>query len=744
MPPDIKTDDFSVANVKNSDTPALCDLSIIIVSYNVRDLLEKCLLTIIQPAGSDLKIEIIVVDNASQDGSAAMVASNYPVVQLIANKYNYGFPRACNQGLHRSTGRYLFFLNPDTELEKGGLEALVRFMEDRPVIGVIGPKLFYPDGNRQSSRRRFPGLALALVESTILERITFLKDLPALRSFSFQDEPDDIAHEVDWLVGAALLVRRAVVADIGGFDERYFMYSEELDFCRRAKMAGWQVWYAPVTTITHFEGQSSRQDLAARHINFHSSKLSYFRKFHGRLYAVILRLFLLLSYLFQFAEEALKLRLGHKVELRRDRLQLIRQVLANGLVPYRPTLPQSTAELNLCLISAEYFPQPGGVGDYTDCLAANLRQAGAGRVEILTGRSGFIDPEPDLIKRAVSGWNWRSLPEVARYLKLRPVHSLNIQYQTGAYRMHPAINFLPLYLKIRFGRQKPLIVVTFHDLLTPYLFPKAGPLRIKINQLLMRTGDYAVVTNQADYHKALAWGLSPSRVKLIPIGSNIRPVSSFQEEALRQLTRNEIGLKETDFAVGYFGLANPGKGLDTFIQAIRQLNEAGSGWKAVIVGGLAGDTDPGNRAFALQLDQQIDQLSSQPATEGLVIRTGHLAADQASRLLYALDAVALPFKDGASFRRGSLLAALAHALPVVTTWPSGGQDPTGPQLVDGQNILMVKPEEPEALAATLIRLKADPALRKIVSQGGLELSRNFSWENIAAAYLEIFSAPELA
>jgi glycosyltransferase involved in cell wall biosynthesis len=325
---------------------------------------------------------------------------------------------------------------------------------------------------------------------------------------------------------------------------------------------------------------------------------------------------------------------------------------------------------------------------------------------------------------------------------------VNIQYQTGAYRMHPAINFLPLYLRFKLGKTRPVVVTTFHDLRVPYLFPKAGKARTWVNQLLLKTSDRAILTNPTDYQQALAWGVNESRLRLVPIGSNIEAGANFPSELDRAVFRRGLGLNENDFAIGYFGLVNRSKGLDTLLTALAGLVKEDRSFKLVIIGGETGQTDATNRAYAGEIASLLEKLGLSEA----VIRTGHQSAGETSRLFYALDAVALPFRDGASFRRGSLLAPLAHGLPVISTWPSSGAEPTGnltgvagePQLLDGRNILLVKPEDPAQLAEAIQRVRQEPELRATLQSGAFALARHFSWPEIArrtlAIYIELFKA----
>jgi GT2 family glycosyltransferase len=325
------------------------DLSIIIVSWNVRDLLAACLASLggsqgpsVRAAGdaepplaSDtcpLAAEIIVVDNASTDGSAEMVAADFPHVQLIANPDNRGFTRGNNQGLALAGGRYVLFLNPDTRVVGDALAVMVAYMEANPDVAAVGPQLRYGDGALQSSRRRFPTLATALFESTPLAWHWPAGRNPWARHYHMEDgAPADVPQEVDWLVGAALLVRQKVIAHIGGFDEGYFMYSEELDWCRRARDAGWRIRYLPSAQVVHYEGKSSDQAATARHIRFNTSKVRYFRKFHGPAAAGFLRLAILGMFAIECLLEIAKWLVGSKRPLRRERCAAYRQLLRSGL-----------------------------------------------------------------------------------------------------------------------------------------------------------------------------------------------------------------------------------------------------------------------------------------------------------------------------------------------------------------------------------------------------------------------------
>ncbi len=305
-------------------------LSVVIVNWNVRELLRRCLMSIyINWRLPPEALEVIVVDNASHDGSSEMVCREFPQVTLIANQDNLGFTAGNNQALKQVRGRYVMLLNPDTEVLGEALTALVDYADAHPEVGVVAPKLLNADGSVQSSRRRFPTMATAFLESTVLQQ--WWADNSILRAYYMQDRSDDEIQQVDWSVGACLMVRREVIEQVGLLDDSFFMYSEEMDWCYRIKQAGWQIVYFPGAQVIHYGGQSSRQVIAAQHIHFQRSKIRFFRKHHGPLQATLIRLFLLLNYLYQLTVESLKWLVGHKRPMRAERIRAYSQVLRSGL-----------------------------------------------------------------------------------------------------------------------------------------------------------------------------------------------------------------------------------------------------------------------------------------------------------------------------------------------------------------------------------------------------------------------------
>jgi len=297
------------------------DLSILIVSWNVADLLADCLDSI---RADGLQLEVIVVDSASADHSVELIREQYPWVRLFAQDQNIGFTRGNNLALEQAQGRSVLLLNPDTVVHGDALQKMVNYLDQHPGVGIVGPHVLNEDGSTQSTRRRFPTFLTAIFESTWMQGYAPKR---LLDHFYVADQPDDGTFDVDWVQGCALMARREVYEKIGPLDVGYVMFSEELDWCKRTKEAGWRVVYVGDAAITHYGGKSTEQVPTTKHIYFQQSKIRYFRKFHGRWAAWCLRLFLVLSYLAQMAQEGLKALLGSKRAMRKERIRTYRQVV---------------------------------------------------------------------------------------------------------------------------------------------------------------------------------------------------------------------------------------------------------------------------------------------------------------------------------------------------------------------------------------------------------------------------------
>ena len=234
------------------------DVTVVIPSYNTRDLMEQALRTVME-AAVGMEIEIVVVDNASRDGSADMVEEKFPQVELIRNEKNVGFAAANNVAFERARGRYVLLLNSDTVVRPDTLKCLAQFLDECPEAGAAGCKILNPDGTLQlESRRGFPTPAAAVWKLTGMSRLFPNSPRFARYNLTYLD-PEEVS-EVDALSGSCMMVRREVIEQVGRLDEAYFMYGEDLDWCYRMRQAGWQIYYVPHTAIIHFRGQSGRAE----------------------------------------------------------------------------------------------------------------------------------------------------------------------------------------------------------------------------------------------------------------------------------------------------------------------------------------------------------------------------------------------------------------------------------------------------------------------------------------------------
>jgi GT2 family glycosyltransferase len=251
-------------------------VSVVIVNWNAGGALRACLTALSATEGEPP--QVIVVDNASTDGSQAELSAVYPTLEVIQNDANVGFARAVNQGLRAARGQFALVLNPDVVLQPSTVSRLVQFMATNPDAGVVGPRLLDPDGSVQGSARRDPSAWTALFgRSAPMTRLfpnnpVSQRELPAIAAAG------DAPFRVDWLSGACLLVRRAAWEEVGLLDERFFLFWEDADWCLRFRQAGWAVYYLPSASGTHFVGVSRAGRRLGAVVDFHVSAYRYYRK----------------------------------------------------------------------------------------------------------------------------------------------------------------------------------------------------------------------------------------------------------------------------------------------------------------------------------------------------------------------------------------------------------------------------------------------------------------------------------
>lgn len=278
------------------------DVSIVVVSWRVKDQLTRCLHSIFKQT-RNLEYEVIVVDNASDDGTTDTVRTHFHEVELIANEKNVGFAQACNQAIKKSKGKYILLLNPDTELQENSVEKVFRFMEKQNEVGITGCKLVNPDGTTQPSVRRFPNFLSHIL--LLLKLHNFFPHLKPVARYYRNDWNYSASGFVEQVMGAFYMVRRKTFQDVGLLDKHFYIWYEEVDFCKRAINKGWKTYYLADTSVVHHKGRSfSKKTATAKQLILNKSMLYYFFKHHSVFeYLILLILYpisLLLALAVQF------------------------------------------------------------------------------------------------------------------------------------------------------------------------------------------------------------------------------------------------------------------------------------------------------------------------------------------------------------------------------------------------------------------------------------------------------------
>jgi hypothetical protein len=253
-------------------------LSIIIVHYNTPDLLNNCLKSI-YAQDYRFNYEVIVIDNASKLFTG--IEKKFPQAKIIRNYSNSGFAKANNQGLKLSRGEYILFLNPDTEVLKDSLEKMIEFLELHPDTGALGPKLIYPDGALQFSCRKFYSVRTILMSRLSIARCIFNRKI--LNDHLMLDNLKDSATQADWLMAACIMLPKRMLEKIGGFDEGYRLYFEDVDLCYRIKQTGAKIIYYPIPTVMHHHRRDSAKGLSVKTIWHIASAVRFFNKFGWKL-----------------------------------------------------------------------------------------------------------------------------------------------------------------------------------------------------------------------------------------------------------------------------------------------------------------------------------------------------------------------------------------------------------------------------------------------------------------------------
>jgi glycosyltransferase involved in cell wall biosynthesis len=407
--------------------------------------------------------------------------------------------------------------------------------------------------------------------------------------------------------------------------------------------------------------------------------------------------------------------------------------------------------MRITFLTGEYPPMQGGIADHTAHLARHLaalsiepsilisRRWQKAQISEVSKASEVLIP----IFTPVPNWGWRCWPEVVNFLKTHQPQVLHIQYQAAAFDLGGWVNWLPWYLKKRCLSTQ--VVTTFHDLRVPYVFPKAGRFRWRCMLALARHSDGVICTNREDWHilqhtvggdraGILTDRAAPSLVH-IPLGSNVevQPPANFD----RTTWRKQYQADDNGLLLAYFGFLNESKGGQELIEALALVRQQGLEARLLLIGGDIGQADPTNVAYARRVQALIEQHN----LTGVVHRTGYTALPEVSANLLAADAVVMPYRDGVSFRRTTLIAALRHGCPVISTRPADLA--LVPEIQPGENMLLARPSDAASLAQTIAALAHNPALGQKLAAGARQLGALFEWDRIATATAALYQTVQV-
>jgi len=399
-------------------------------------------------------------------------------------------------------------------------------------------------------------------------------------------------------------------------------------------------------------------------------------------------------------------------------------------------------KLQVAFLTGEYPPMQGGIADHITYLADYMTPLGVDSSILISHRwketannhQLALSKEHLPIYPVIPNWSWRCWPAIVKFLNTHQPDVLHIQYQAAAFDLGGWVNWLPWYLKKRHTATK--IVTTFHDLRIPYIFPKAGPVRWKSMLALARYSDAVICTDRENIH-TLQNQLPTTNHQLpilthIPLGNNVEPQPPPDFD--RNKWRAKHNVQNNTLLLVYFGFLNQSKGGEELIEALALLRQQGIDAQLLFIGGDVGDADPTNAAYA----QRVQALIDQHGLTHFVHRTGYVELSAVSANLLAADAVVMPYRDGVSFRRTTLIAALRHGCPVISTTPANPD--LIPEIESGENMLLASPHNAFALAQTIAPLADDHHLRHKLSAGARQLGNLFKWDKIAGQTANLYKA----
>jgi glycosyltransferase involved in cell wall biosynthesis len=385
--------------------------------------------------------------------------------------------------------------------------------------------------------------------------------------------------------------------------------------------------------------------------------------------------------------------------------------------------------LNVTFLTGEYPPMQGGIADYTAHLLSHLTSLQINPAVLTSHRWHSPQPPAITVHAATPNWGGRSWLYVAHHLKRYRPDILHIQYQAAMYDLSGWVNWLPCYLRLR--RWPIRIVTTFHDLRVPYIFPKAGQFRWQSMLALARYSHAVICTDHENLVRLKQAGLNDSVIlQTIPLGSNIDPYPPADFD--RAAWRARYQADNDTLLLTYFGFLNESKGGEELLESVALLRQRGRAVRLVLIGGEVGDADPTNAAFAQRMRALIKQYD---LTEQVYF-TGYVTPSDVSAHLLAADAMVMPYREGITFRRTTLVTALRHGCPLISTEPL---DPRLiPEVRDGENVLLARRHDALSLAETLSRFADNSILRYKLAAGAKQLGQRFEWSHLAQATANLY------
>lgn len=653
--------------------------SIVIVNFNTQDFLNRCLSSIYSHIKRN-DVEIIVVDNASTDGSQAMVKSLYPYVHLIEHTDNLGFVAANNQAIKIAHGRFILLLNSDTTLTEDGVDELITFMENTPDAGIVGGKIFFPDKSIQYSCRRFHRFIWEFFNQTVV----LIKDIsPFTKKMQMADFDYNSIRQVDWVSGAYMLIRKEIIDRIGLFDPEIFMFFEDTDLCRRVRSAGYNVYFVPGSKIYHYHGMSAKKNLARSIVYSFKSSIVYFRKHHGMMITVWYRLSVITTwYAFSYTLRILNLILPlQKIKKKKELFKnLINEytTIKNSLVTPYPVL------------HVLYSGKLAGAEEYTRTLVNNLNKKIYSTHVCFLHSGGAI---AELIRQA-------GIPVTIIGMK----HGFDV---FGAFKFLSFVetrffslihfhmpNMLSMWISLLTGNR---VVYQEHNSIM-----ESGLRRILFKQLFHKAKKIIAVSLFTKNRLIDNYNLQGKKVEVVYNGIDL---NKFQINFEKGSFRNSLCIKKNIPIIGFVGrLSIREKGCDLLLDAIAKVKSSYGNFHLLVLG--EGSLKTSLEQYARQLDL-TDYVSFLGARSDIPY------------FFNIFDVFVLPSKME-SFGL-VLLEAMACKVPVVA-FSVGGI----PEIMEnGTQGFLATPYDIDELAEKILILLKDKSLRKKLGHAGFIQAKNF-------------------